>query len=226
MSDLNISVKNLENQLDYQEQYSRRNCILIHGLTETQDENTDDISLRTINEHLELELTEKELDRTHRINNQKSGNKRPRPINVKFARYNTRRKVFVNKKGLMNIGISITVSLAKHSMQFFKTKNEFGFNNVWTADGRICSYDEVVIRYILTNYCGFLHYGKHKIESFFNFVFLGVMVIQLHFICKYILSFSDNVALIFYFELILCFEAVFKNSYLICYFFLIRTFLL
>ena len=218
MSDLNTSVKNLENQLDHQEQYSRRNCILIHDITETQNENTDDISLRTINEHLELELTEKELDRTHRINNQKSGNKRPRPINVKFARYNTRRKVFVNKKGLMNIGISIAVSLAKHSMQFFKTKNEFGFNNVWTADGRICSYDEVVIRYILTNYCGFLHYGKHKIESFFNFVFLGVMVIQLLFTCKYLLSFTGNAPLIFYFELMFYFEALFKNSYLISFF--------
>ena len=56
MSYLNISVKNLENQLDRQEQYSRRNCILIHGITETQDKNTDDISLHTINEHLELEL--------------------------------------------------------------------------------------------------------------------------------------------------------------------------
>ena len=97
MSDLNISVKILENQLDYQEQYSRRNCILIHGITETQDENTDDISLRTINEHLELELPEKELDCTHRIRNPKSINKRPRPIIVKFARCNTRRKVFVNK---------------------------------------------------------------------------------------------------------------------------------
>ena len=75
MSDLNISVKNLEDQLDRQEQNLRRNCILIHGITETQDENTDDISLRTINEHLELELTEKELDRTHRIGNTKSGKK-------------------------------------------------------------------------------------------------------------------------------------------------------
>ena len=75
MSDLNISVKNLEHQLDRQEQCLRRNCILIHGITETQDENTDDISLRTINEHLELELTEKELDRTHRIGNPKSGKK-------------------------------------------------------------------------------------------------------------------------------------------------------
>ena len=59
MSDLNTSVKNLENQLNRQEQYSHRNCILIHGMTETQDENTDDISLRAINGHLELELKRK-----------------------------------------------------------------------------------------------------------------------------------------------------------------------
>ena len=74
-------------------------AILIHGITETQDKKTDEISSHIVNEHLELELTEKELDRTHRIGNPKSGNKRPRPIIVKFARYNTRRKAFVNKKG-------------------------------------------------------------------------------------------------------------------------------
>ena len=41
------------------------------NITETQDKNTDDISLRTINEHLEFELTEKELDGTHRVGNPK-----------------------------------------------------------------------------------------------------------------------------------------------------------
>ena len=122
-----------------QEQYSRRNCILIHGITETQDENTDDISLGTISNHLELELTEKELDCTHWISNPKSGNKRSRSIIFNFARYNTRRKVFVNKKRLKNTGISITKSLTKHRMEFFKkAKNEFGFNNVWPIDGPIC----------------------------------------------------------------------------------------
>ena len=142
MSDLNAFVKNLENQLDRQENYSRRNCILIHGITETQDENTDDISLRPINEHLELQLTEKELDRTHVVGNSKSDNKRPRPIIVKFARYNTRRKVFVNKIRLKNTGISMTESLTKHKMEFLKkAKNEFGFN-VWTVDGQIYHYDE------------------------------------------------------------------------------------
>ena len=49
VSDLNTTVENLENQLDHQEQCSRVNCILIHGVTETQGENNDDISLRTIN---------------------------------------------------------------------------------------------------------------------------------------------------------------------------------
>ena len=141
MSDLNAFVKNLENQLDRQENYSRRNCILIHGITETQDEKTDDISLRTINEHLEFELTE-ELDCTLRIGNPKSGNKRTRPIIVKFARYNTRRKVLVNKIRLKNTGISMTESLTKHKMEFLKkAKNEFGFN-VWTVDGQIYHYDE------------------------------------------------------------------------------------
>ena len=144
MSDLNTSVKNLENQLDRQEHYSRRNCLLIHGITETQDENTDDISLRTINEHLELELTEKELDRTHRIGNPKSGNKRPRPIIVKFARYNTRRKVFVNKKKLKKYWNFNYRKSDQMQMEFLKkAKNEFGFNNVWTVDGRIYYYDEV-----------------------------------------------------------------------------------
>ena len=118
MSDLNTSVKYLENQLDCQGQYSHRNCILIHGIIETLDENTD-ISLRTINVHSDLKLAEKELDRTHRIGNPKSGNKRPKPIIVKFVRCDTKRKVFVNKKRLKNTGISITESLTKHRILVF-----------------------------------------------------------------------------------------------------------
>ena len=77
VSDLNTSVKNLKNQLDRQERYSRRNCILIHGNTETQDGNTDDISLHTVNEHLEGQLTKKKLDRAHKTGNPKPGNKGP-----------------------------------------------------------------------------------------------------------------------------------------------------
>ena len=57
----NTSVKNVENQLDRQEEYSRRNCILIYGIIETQDENNDGISLRTKNKHLEVRVVLTEL---------------------------------------------------------------------------------------------------------------------------------------------------------------------
>ena len=128
VSDLKISDKNLESQLNRQEQYLCRIFVSIHRYhtetvySETQDENTDDISLGTINEHWELELTEREVDRTHKIGNPKSGNKKPRPIIVKFLRYqryqNTRRKVFVNKK-VKNTGISIIECLTKHRTELF-----------------------------------------------------------------------------------------------------------
>ena len=72
-----------------------------------------------------------------------------------------------------------------------------------------------MLRYNLTNYCDILHYGKHKIDSFFNFEFVWVIGMQLFFICKYLLPFTGNAHLVFYFELIFCVEAVFKNSYLV-----------
>ena len=98
VSDLNTTVKNLEYQLHCQEQYSHRNCVLVHGITETEGENTDDISLRKLNEPLELELTENKLDCTHRIGNPKLNNKRPKPIIAKFVHCNPRRKFLVNKR--------------------------------------------------------------------------------------------------------------------------------
>ena len=64
----------------------RRNYLLNQDITRTEDENIDDIFLRSINEHLEVDLTENEVDRTHRTGNSKLGNKRPIPIIVKFKR--------------------------------------------------------------------------------------------------------------------------------------------
>ena len=55
-----------------------------------------------------------------------------------------------------------------------------------------------------------------RLSLFFNFVFWSVMVIQLLFTFKYLLSFTGNEPLILFYELIFCFEAVLKNSYLIC----------
>ena len=43
VSDLNATIENLENQLDCQEEYLLKNCLLIRGITESQGKNTDEI---------------------------------------------------------------------------------------------------------------------------------------------------------------------------------------
>ena len=129
--------------MDQQEQYSRRNCLLIHGITEGNQENTDDLALEVFREKLDFELTERDLGRTHRISKNDKKSNRPRPVIVKFIRYNDRTKVFSKKKQLKNSGISITESLTKLRMsKLAKAREEFEFRNVWTVDDRICYIEE------------------------------------------------------------------------------------
>ena len=96
-------IDKLESLVDWQEQYSRHNCLFVHGITKTNDESTDNLVLKTMNEKLDVDIRENEIDRSHRIGRKKDG-QRPRPIIVKLTRYNTRRKVFVSKRKLKGTG--------------------------------------------------------------------------------------------------------------------------
>ena len=136
-SEMTQRIDKLDNLVDRQEQYSRCNCLLVHGIAETNDENTDDLVLKTINEKLDVDIAEKEIDRSRRIGREKDG-LRPKPVIVKLTRYNTRKKVFESKRKLKGTSVSITQSLtAKRMEQLNKAREEHGFTNVWTTDGRI-----------------------------------------------------------------------------------------
>ena len=71
VSSLKVEVKNLEKKSDDQEQYSRRNCLLIHGLMETKTEDTDEIVLAVINNKLNIEMSQMSIDRSHRLGKRK-----------------------------------------------------------------------------------------------------------------------------------------------------------
>ena len=85
---------------DQQEQYSRRNCLLIHSGEENSNEDTDKFVLNIINNHLEIDLTKIATDRTHRIGDPKKKKKNFRPIIVKFVRYYDRKQVFSKNRHL------------------------------------------------------------------------------------------------------------------------------
>ena len=145
IADLKKDVRNLtgklhdvNNQLDRQEQYSRRNCLLLHGVDETDHEVTDDIIIKTIKDKMDVEITPESIDRTHRLGKKQQNTGRPRPIIVKFSTYNTRHKIFRNKKVLKGKGVSITESLTQKRVELLKkAREEHGFKSVWTQDGKI-----------------------------------------------------------------------------------------
>ena len=132
-----MKVQDLEKKMERQEQYSRRNCTLIHGLKEEMDESTNDRVLKLFTEELNESVLLADLERTHRIGKKSDSGSKPRPVIVKFAKCNIREKVFKSEKKLKGKNISITESLTKYRMSVLNEAREiYGFNNVWTYDGR------------------------------------------------------------------------------------------
>ena len=124
-------------ETDKQVQYSRRNCLLIHGLPESKNENTDLLAMEVIETKMDIKITDNDIDRTHKIEKPKNNGK-PRLVIIKFVRYNDRKKVFCSKKLLKDSCVSITESLTAFRMKKLTNAREtFGFRNVWTVDGRI-----------------------------------------------------------------------------------------
>lgn len=140
----------LENKIDQLEQYSRRNCLLIHGLKETTQEDTTDIALNLFADKLELpQIHRTEIDRSHRLGPKNRPNNtateegarprsRPRPIIVKFRSYDERNLVFRAKTLLKGTKILITENLTAQRMKLFKTaKATDSVKSIWTHDGKI-----------------------------------------------------------------------------------------
>ena len=130
-------IDDLNRVIDRHEQYSRRNCILVHGVKESENEDTNVVVTETLNELLQEKLTDVDIDQIHWLGKLRKG-KQSRPIIIKFARYNIRNGVFKNKKKLKDTSISITESLTQKRIQMLtKARNEFLFKNVWTQDGKL-----------------------------------------------------------------------------------------
>ena len=134
-------VNNITAETDRQEQHSRRNYLLIHGIPENKNENTNVLAMEVIETKMDIKITENDIDRTHRIGRPKKNGK-PRPVIMKFVWYNDRKKVFSSKKLLKDSGVLITKSLTAFRMKkLTNVRGTFGFSNVWTVDRRI-SYSE------------------------------------------------------------------------------------
>ena len=63
----------LENQVNEQEQYSKRNCLIFLGIPETKEENTTDVVQQIASEKLGINLPPTAVDRSHRLPRRNQG---------------------------------------------------------------------------------------------------------------------------------------------------------
>ena len=123
-------------------QYSRRNSILIHGLSEVKGEYADSLVIETVKEKMGLDISTANIDRTNRIAAPPKQSGKVGPVIVKFVRYNDQRKIYENKKLLKGTKVSITESLTAYRVAKLKeAKEKFGFKILWSNDGRITHKD-------------------------------------------------------------------------------------
>ena len=67
MDSLSTKIKKLQKLQDQQQQYSRKNCLLVHWIAEEKDEITDEVIINTLYQKLDLGITLQDIARTHRI---------------------------------------------------------------------------------------------------------------------------------------------------------------
>ena len=89
--------KSLSSEIDDLEQYSRRNCLVLHGVNESNGESTNEIIIKTFSEELGVEIKEDDLGRSHKQRKPKRKYNKTRSIIVKFARFAVRREIFMKK---------------------------------------------------------------------------------------------------------------------------------
>ena len=135
----------LASQVDRNEQHSRSQCLLLHGVPEKKGstpENSKLVFAAEISSKTGVKMTEANIKRTHRFGPPRYDGK-PRPIIVRFWNSSLRNDVYRKKKNLKGKNIFITENLAKMRMNLEKKAiADYGKENVWSMEGRIYARDK------------------------------------------------------------------------------------
>ena len=122
----------LDLQQEKQEQYSRRENIILHGIEETANDN-DFWSMRNrctdiLNGCLNQPLAPNDIVRAHRLGKEKT--KGPRPIIIRFKNFADKLAVLKSRSTLKDKGIGVANDLTRNQrseLQALKDKGQKGY---------------------------------------------------------------------------------------------------
>ena len=137
----------LEEAIERHEQYSRRSCLIIHGLPAKKDENTDEEVKDFLWHMMTVEINDADLDRTHRLPSKikscKSAvNDPPPPSTNHYQVYKQQSEEFclLFEKKLRGTNYLITEFLTRTRVECVKKLEELRKKKIsfyWTIDGTI-----------------------------------------------------------------------------------------
>lgn len=134
----------LRRQVDGNEQHSRNECLVVHGVAEQEEEVKRDhrkLFADTVTNNVGLELKSEELRRAHRLGPPRQDGK-PRPIIARFNDMYTRNKVYGSKRNLKGKKIVLTENLTARRLGIMNEgRDKYGNKNVWSQEGRIMAND-------------------------------------------------------------------------------------
>ena len=137
VSSLRLEVERLKARDDEQEQYSRRNSIRIAGVKEDDKRPTSDIVL-AIAEANDINITASDIDRSHRVGEQKDG--AHRSLLVKFTSYRVK-KAFMKKKKELSDNLFFNEGLTKKRGELLyqarRRRKADKLKGAWSYDGRV-----------------------------------------------------------------------------------------
>ena len=141
-------ISKLKRDVNDAEQYSRRNCVRVYGISENSKEDTDQVMIDLASNKLDIKLERHEIDRSHRVGSPRSsaaGAEKPpspRPIIVKFTTYRTRDLILKRRRKLKGTRIGIEEDLTSINRTLLKKTKEKVKNNdklsaAWSSDGKV-----------------------------------------------------------------------------------------
>ena len=136
-------LNNIMQRQEIDEQYSRRNCIEIHGIPESPRESTNQIALNLF-KTMNVNVNTSHISRSHRLKRNPNHTRNlPRPIIVKFVNYDVREQVYVNRNVLRTLPnckrVFINENLTFYRKGLYREIRKLhGFGwSTWTNEGNI-----------------------------------------------------------------------------------------
>lgn len=135
LNNLQKQVEMLALNVEHLEMHSRRKILLLHGLAESKDEDTTQVAVKVLVDHMKLPTFNTDcIRRCHRMG--RADTKKQRPILLKFNDGATKNQIWFAKSNLKGSGITLSEFLTKtrHDV-FIAARRKFGISKSWTRDG-------------------------------------------------------------------------------------------